>query len=220
MQFQKLLTELLTVDSIDCWENERTASALRALAVRLHSTGLSLRETAIVLECFGVSRSHQAIWYWVHQIADSTPDPPSVTPTQVAVDETAVQVGTEWYWLYAAIDLDSKLLLGVRLSQRRETSLAAAFLRELEQQHDLSNTEFLVDGFGYLTALARTDLSGALNYVRRNKIEKWFQTLKMWVRSLSQHLDRQQPALRAGSLPSPTIILDFAPILRPHRVCP
>ena len=73
------------------------------------------------LECFGVSRSHQAIWQWVHRLADSVSDPPTAAPSRVAVDETAVQVGTEWYWLYAAIDLDSKLLLGVHLSQRRGT---------------------------------------------------------------------------------------------------
>ena len=83
MQLQKLLTESLTVDSIDCWENERTASALRALAVRLHSTGLSLRETAAVLECVGIYRSHQAIWQWVHRLADSAPDPPTAQPSRV-----------------------------------------------------------------------------------------------------------------------------------------
>ena len=39
--------------------------------------------------------------------------------------------------------------------------------------------ELLVDGFGYLTALARADLSGQLEYTERDKIEKWFQTSKM-----------------------------------------
>ena len=57
----------------------------------------------------------------IYQIADNTSDLPSAQPSRVAIDETAVQVGTDWYWLYAAIDLDSKLLLGVRLSQRRGT---------------------------------------------------------------------------------------------------
>jgi transposase-like protein len=66
--------------------------------------GLSLRETAAVLEIFGVHRSHQAVWQWVHQFADSVPNPPSAT--RVAVDETAIHVGTEWYWLYTAISLD------------------------------------------------------------------------------------------------------------------
>ena len=142
--------------------------------------GLSLRETAAVLEIFGVHRSHQAVWQWVHQFADSVPNPPSAT--RVAVDETAVQVGTEWYWLYAAIDLDSKLLLGIRLSPRRGSSPAVAFLSELKDRHDLSETEFLVDGYGYLTALARCNLRGDLEYADRNEIEKWFQTLKMRVK--------------------------------------
>ena len=53
------------------------------------------------------------------------------------------------------------------------------FLSELKKRHDLSEAELLVDGFGYLTALARTDLSGQLEYTERDTIEKWFQTLKM-----------------------------------------
>ena len=92
----------------------------------------------------------------MHRHADSVPDPPSAAPTRVAVDETAAQVGIEWYWLYAAIDLDSKLLLGVRLSQRQGSSPAAAFLADLKAQHDLSDAYFLVDGYGYLTARALT----------------------------------------------------------------
>lgn len=40
--------------------------------------------------------------------------------------------------------------------------------------HDLSETEFLVDGTGYLIALAQPDLGGHLDYVTRNLIEKWF----------------------------------------------
>jgi len=37
---------------------------------------------------------------------------------------------------------------------------------------------FLVDGFGYQTALARLGLSGRRDYTDRNLVEKWFQTLK------------------------------------------
>ena len=77
MHVQEPLTVRLEPNPRECWDDESTASALRALAVRLHSTGLSLRETAAALEQFGVSRSHQAIWQWVHRLADSTPDPPT-----------------------------------------------------------------------------------------------------------------------------------------------
>ena len=40
---------------------------------------------------------------------------------------------------------------------------------------------FLVDQFGYRTALSRLGLSGQVDYTDRNLIEKWFHTLKMRV---------------------------------------
>jgi len=71
------------------------------------------------------------------------------------------------------------LILDVTLFGRHGTNLAAAFLHRLQQKHDLADTEFLVDGYGYLTALSRLGLSGHLDYTDRNHIEKWFHTLKM-----------------------------------------
>lgn len=49
----------------------------------------------------------------------------------------------------------------------------------MAEKHDSSETTFLVDGIGYLTALGRCDLRGHLDYAERNLIEKWFQTLAM-----------------------------------------
>jgi transposase-like protein len=74
--------------------------------------------------------------------------------------------------LYAAIDLESKLLLGISFSERRGTDPATEFLWQVAEKHDLSDTEFLVDGYGYLTAIFRLDLSGHLDYVDRNLSEK------------------------------------------------
>ena len=65
------------------------------------------------------------------------------------------------------------------ISPRRGTDPAAEFLGRLAEKHDRSEATFLVDGMGYLTALARCRLSGHLDYVERNLIEKWFQTLAM-----------------------------------------
>jgi len=180
---QDLLKKALDTANLECWERERTATPVRAFAVRLHATGCSLRETQEILRLFGVERSHQAIWQWVHRVADSVPDPPEAKPKRVAVDETAVKINGELCWVYAAIDLDSKLILDAELFGRHGTDPVAAFLHRLTEKHDLSETVFLVDGFGYETALARLGLSGRRNYTDRNLIEKWFQTLK-------QHIDR------------------------------
>mgnify|MGYP002760782390 CR=1 FL=1 len=201
MMLADLLSECFAADLEETWERERTATPVRAFAVRLHATGCSLRETQAILRLFGVERSHQAIWQWVHQVADSVPDPPEAKPKRVAVDETAVKINGELCWVYAAIDLDSKLILDAELFGRHGTDPAAAFLHRLAEKHDLSETVFLVDGFGYETALARLGLSGRRNYTDRNLIEKWFQTLKQridrfyhsWVgsrRSVRQWIDQ------------------------------
>src|SRR6056297_3914753 len=97
-----LLSECYGADLAESWENERTATPVRAFAVRLHETGCSLRETTAVLSVLGVERSHGAVWNWVHRLADSGWDPPSGEPTRVAVDETAVQINGERSWVYAA----------------------------------------------------------------------------------------------------------------------
>jgi putative transposase len=176
-----LLSECFGADLEETWERERTATPVRAFAVRLHATGCSLRETTSILAELGVERSHGAVWNWVHRIADSVADPPTAQPSRVAVDETAVKINGEWSWLYAAIDLDTKLILDVALFGRHGTNPAAAFLSGLAEKHDLSDTVFLVDQFGYRTALSRLGLSGQVDYTDRNLIEKWFHTLKMRV---------------------------------------
>jgi len=208
---QDLLKEALDTANLECWERERTATPVRAFAVRLHATGCSLRGTQKILRLFGVERSHQAIWQWVHQVSDSVPDPPEAKPKWVAVDETAVKINGELCWVYAAIDLDSKLILDAELFGRHGTDPAAAFLHRLTEKHDLSETVFLVDGFGYETALARLGLSGRRDYTDRNLIEKWFQTLKQridrfyhswvgsrrsvrqWIEQFIHYYNRQRP---------------------------
>ncbi len=59
------------------------------------------------------------------------------------------------------------------------TGPVAAFLHRLTEKHAVSDSEFLVDCGGYLTALFRHELSGQLNYRERNYIGKWFQTVSM-----------------------------------------
>ncbi len=91
--------------------------------------------------------------------------------------------------MYAAIDLESKLILDAELFGRHGTDPAAAFLHRLAEKHDLSETVFLVDGFGYETALARLGLNGRRDYTDRNLIEKWFQ----WIEQFVHYYNHQRP---------------------------
>jgi putative transposase len=110
-----LLSESYDTDLEESWKNERTATPVRTVAVRLHQTDCSLREAITILAELGVERSHGAVWNWVHRLADNGRDPPEAKLKRVAVDETAVKINGEWFWLYAAIDVETKLILDVVL---------------------------------------------------------------------------------------------------------
>jgi len=55
-----LFSECFGVDLEETWECERTATPVRAFAVRLHATDCSLREIKTILAELDVERSHQA----------------------------------------------------------------------------------------------------------------------------------------------------------------
>ncbi|WP_158059519.1 IS6 family transposase [Halorussus halophilus] len=213
MQAANLLKKSLDTTTLECCQRERTATPVRAFAVRLHAAGLSLRETAAILGLFGVEWSHGAVWQWVHRLADSVSDPPTATPSRVAVDETAVRLNGEWLWVYAAIDCDTKLLLDIAVFGRRGTDPAAAFLHNLTEKHDCSHAEFLVDGYGYLTALSRLGLSGHLNYADRNHIEKWFHTLKMRLDRFHSSWVGSRPSVRQWL----ASFVHYYNVQRPHQ---
>ena len=65
------------------------------------------------------------------------------------------------------------------------------------KRNTASDAEFLVDGMGYLTALAKTGLLGDLTYSDRNIVEKLFQTCTMRVGRFHEAWNGSQPALNA-----------------------
>lgn len=104
--------------------------------------GLSVRETQAVSDWLSVDHSNGAVRQWTHHLADTDPDPRWRSSRRDGVDETAVQIGDEWCWLYAATDLETILLLDVELFSRRGTDPAAAFIHRLTEKHDVSKRRF------------------------------------------------------------------------------
>ena len=48
---QELLRETLETTNLECWERERTATPVRAFAVRLHATGCSFEKHKKFFDC-------------------------------------------------------------------------------------------------------------------------------------------------------------------------
>jgi transposase-like protein len=141
--------------------------------------GLSLRKVVVVLDVLGIDRSHRAVRNWTHDLTETQSAPPTVEPLRVAIDGKQIEVDGEARWLYAAIDTGSKCIPDIDVYSRRGTDPVAAFLHQHIKIHQFEDPEYLVDGMGYLTALARHNLSGHLDYNDHNYIEKGFQTVTM-----------------------------------------
>ena len=79
----------------DFVERERTPKPAIALDIQAHVAGLSLSNTANLLDLPGVQRSRKAIHDWV-QKADLQPDS-GQSPKQVALDETVIRTNVRYF---------------------------------------------------------------------------------------------------------------------------
>lgn len=61
MKLAHRLSQGYDADFREVWWNKRTAALVRAFAVRLHTTGCSLRETTTILTELSDKRSHGAV---------------------------------------------------------------------------------------------------------------------------------------------------------------
>lgn len=129
---------------LDFVERIHTPTDLMRLAIDAHLGGLSLSQTVLLLECFGLNRAQSTVHYWVKQ-ADLEPIG-GANPEEVALDETVIKVEGLRLWLFVAVDPASKRILHVRLFPTRSTVTTKMLLQELAEEHEVDEAEFLVDG--------------------------------------------------------------------------
>lgn len=98
----------------DCFElefleREATPGPAMKFGIRLHLAGLSLSDTILFLDRFGVERCRSTVHNWVQKVDLQPFD--GANPDHVAVDETVIQLNDERFWLYAAVGPDTNRLL-------------------------------------------------------------------------------------------------------------
>ena len=163
---------------LDFVEREATPKNAMKLAVRLHLSGLSLSNTVSVLDVLGINRARSTIHNWV-QKADLEPDS-GRNPDTIALDETVVKVNGERFWLYAAVEPETNVILHVSLYSTRTIVTTKLFLRDLAEKHEVDDAEFLVDGAPWLQA-GLFELGMHFRHEtfgERNPVERIFQEIK------------------------------------------
>jgi len=134
MQEIARLTESTEWIDLEFVERERTPREIIETGIRHHLAGLSLSNTVTLLEDLGVERSRVAVHNWV-QKADLQPAG-GESPDRVAVDQKAIRINDEQYWLYAAVDPKTNRLLHSRLFPTYTIPIARDFLTDLAEKHD------------------------------------------------------------------------------------
>jgi putative transposase len=96
----------------------------------LYFSGLSLRRTSQRLSCF-IKRNHVTIWNWIQKYHPKKISTRSKRISEFIVDETLLKVGSEYIWLWVAIDAKSKEILALSISKERNMLVAERFISDL-----------------------------------------------------------------------------------------
>lgn len=178
---------------LDFVERESTPTEMMKLAIRLHLSGLSLSNTVSILDTFGVSRARSTVHNWV-QKADLEPRG-GRDPEKIALDQTVVKVNGDRFWLVAAVEPDTNVILHVRLYPTRNTAVTKMFLRELKEKHAISDAEFFVDGAPWLHAgLFELGMHFQQEtFGERNPVERVFQEIKRRTNQFYNTFSRSSP---------------------------
>ena len=109
----------------------RTPSEYIGYGLYLYFSGLSLRKTSERLSCF-VKRNHVSVWNWIQKYHPQKISSKRKKVAEFIVDETIVKAGSEYVWLWVAIEpIDRMIVLGIRISIGRSILVAEQFIQKL-----------------------------------------------------------------------------------------
>jgi putative transposase len=111
-------------------KRNRTPSEYIGYGLYLYFLGLSLRNVVKALSYLHiVKRSHVSIWKWIqkfrHRRISSTK---RNKISEYIVDETILQVGPQYIWLWVAIEPENGQILAQDITQERNMLIAERFL--------------------------------------------------------------------------------------------
>ena len=108
----------------------KTPSEYVCYGLYLYFSGLSLRRTSQRLSCC-VKRNHVTIWNWIQKYKPRKISSKRKRIFEFIVDETLLKVGSEYIWLWVAIDAKSKEILALSISKERNMFVAERFISDL-----------------------------------------------------------------------------------------
>jgi putative transposase len=117
-----------------CQIRKRTEPEDIAYSLYLYFLGLSLRNTSKAVSRF-IKRSHTAIRDWIQKYKPEISSSRKIRITEFIIDETIIKVGSEYIWLWIAIEDDNREILQISISKKRNMFVAERFILNLVKRY-------------------------------------------------------------------------------------
>jgi putative transposase len=117
------------------FERNKTSSIIVMYSLYLYFLGLSLRNTSKALILFkDKQRSYVSVWNWIQRFG-SCQIYKRKRVTAFIIDETAIQIGSQHFWLWFCIEPIHSSVLGIYISEERNMLVAEKFIRSLVESY-------------------------------------------------------------------------------------
>ncbi|HET6591100.1 MAG TPA: DDE-type integrase/transposase/recombinase [Candidatus Nitrosocosmicus sp.] len=112
----------------------RTPSKYVYYGLHLYFSGLSLRKASERLSQL-FKRNHVSIWNWIQKYHVRRISSKRKKISEFIVDETLLKVGSEYVWLWVAIEPETRQILSLSISKERNMFVAERYLSGLVKIH-------------------------------------------------------------------------------------
>jgi putative transposase len=112
----------------------RTPSEYICYGLYLYFSGLSLRRASERLACF-IKRNHVSIWNWIQKYKPLKIQVKKKKILEYIVDETLIKIGSEYIWIWVAIEPKNKQILALTISKERNMFVAERFLSDIVRDY-------------------------------------------------------------------------------------
>ncbi len=112
----------------------RTPSRYVYYGLHLYFSGLSLRKASERLSQI-YKRNHVSIWNWIQKYHPKQISSKRKRISEFIVDETLLKVGSEYIWLWVAIESETRQILALSISKERNMFVAERYLSGLVKIH-------------------------------------------------------------------------------------
>ncbi|KAA2281217.1 DDE-type integrase/transposase/recombinase [Candidatus Nitrosocosmicus agrestis] len=112
----------------------KTPSKYVYYGLHLYFSGLSLRKTSERLSQI-YQRNHVSIWNWIQKYKPLKIRVRKRKILEYIVDETLIMIGSEYIWIWVAIEPENRQILSLSISKERNMFVAERFLSGLIRIH-------------------------------------------------------------------------------------